>query len=297
MDINIILEMLPCDYDGEESYEPECTSTYRIQVSVEPPDVDCSTVEEDAESPEDPTTVCRHVIPVVSKSALDGRLVIGYGIHDDDGNEHGSHVAASKNRYHARIEAIAFSLERSCMADSIIILYVDDDFAEQLRCYIDYWKRNDWHKRDNTELAARASWERIYAVLPHAEVIVANVSAMTEPVLYDLREETTERANAKAEGLRSAFLQPSFTKRRNYEKYVLRRCSGDMPHCNSEHNGSGHVQGSNGSSTGDTSHTGGGRCPRCGSKLRLRRARRGPNAGGHFYGCPLYPRCYCARPA
>jgi transposase-like protein len=32
-------------------------------------------------------------------------------------------------------------------------------------------------------------------------------------------------------------------------------------------------------------------CPRCGSEMRLRTARRGKNAGSQFYGCSTYPRC------
>ena len=32
-------------------------------------------------------------------------------------------------------------------------------------------------------------------------------------------------------------------------------------------------------------------CPKCGSAMVLRTARRGPNAGGQFYGCSRYPRC------
>ena len=32
-------------------------------------------------------------------------------------------------------------------------------------------------------------------------------------------------------------------------------------------------------------------CPRCGGKLVLRTAKRGPNAGKHFYGCSNYPKC------
>jgi restriction system protein len=32
-------------------------------------------------------------------------------------------------------------------------------------------------------------------------------------------------------------------------------------------------------------------CPRCGSTMVLRTARKGPNAGGHFWGCPKYPTC------
>jgi ssDNA-binding Zn-finger/Zn-ribbon topoisomerase 1 len=33
------------------------------------------------------------------------------------------------------------------------------------------------------------------------------------------------------------------------------------------------------------------RCPKCGSPMILRTAKRGPNAGGKFYGCSNYPRC------
>ena len=33
------------------------------------------------------------------------------------------------------------------------------------------------------------------------------------------------------------------------------------------------------------------RCPRCRSRLVVRRARRGRNAGGKFWGCPSWPKC------
>ena len=32
-------------------------------------------------------------------------------------------------------------------------------------------------------------------------------------------------------------------------------------------------------------------CPKCGSPIVLRTAKRGPNAGTQFWGCPNYPRC------
>lgn len=32
-------------------------------------------------------------------------------------------------------------------------------------------------------------------------------------------------------------------------------------------------------------------CPKCGSPMVLRTARKGPNAGGQFWGCPKYPAC------
>ena len=32
-------------------------------------------------------------------------------------------------------------------------------------------------------------------------------------------------------------------------------------------------------------------CPKCGSRMVLRTARRGPNAGQQFYGCSNYPKC------
>ena len=37
-------------------------------------------------------------------------------------------------------------------------------------------------------------------------------------------------------------------------------------------------------------------CPRCGSPMVLRTARRGPNAGERFWGCSTYPRCQGTRP-
>lgn len=33
------------------------------------------------------------------------------------------------------------------------------------------------------------------------------------------------------------------------------------------------------------------KCPKCGSKMVLRTARRGPNPGNQFYGCSMYPNC------
>lgn len=32
-------------------------------------------------------------------------------------------------------------------------------------------------------------------------------------------------------------------------------------------------------------------CPRCGSRLVLRTAKTGANAGGQFYGCSAFPKC------
>jgi len=32
-------------------------------------------------------------------------------------------------------------------------------------------------------------------------------------------------------------------------------------------------------------------CPHCGGAMVIRKARRGRNAGGSFWGCPSYPRC------
>ena len=40
----------------------------------------------------------------------------------------------------------------------------------------------------------------------------------------------------------------------------------------------------------------GTQCPRCGSPLLLRTARRGPNAGSEFYGCSSFPKCRYVRP-
>jgi len=33
------------------------------------------------------------------------------------------------------------------------------------------------------------------------------------------------------------------------------------------------------------------KCPKCGSPMILRTAKRGPNAGKKFYGCSRYPKC------
>ena len=32
-------------------------------------------------------------------------------------------------------------------------------------------------------------------------------------------------------------------------------------------------------------------CPKCGSKLVLRKATKGSNAGRNFYGCSAFPKC------
>lgn len=37
-------------------------------------------------------------------------------------------------------------------------------------------------------------------------------------------------------------------------------------------------------------------CPKCGSRMVRRKARRGRNAGGFFYGCTTYPRCHGTAP-
>ena len=37
-------------------------------------------------------------------------------------------------------------------------------------------------------------------------------------------------------------------------------------------------------------------CPRCGSLLILRKARRGRHAGSEFYGCSSFPKCSYVRP-
>ena len=37
-------------------------------------------------------------------------------------------------------------------------------------------------------------------------------------------------------------------------------------------------------------------CPRCGKPMALRTARKGPNAGTSFWGCPAFPACQGARP-
>ena len=37
-------------------------------------------------------------------------------------------------------------------------------------------------------------------------------------------------------------------------------------------------------------------CPRCGKPMALRTARKGPNAGKSFWGCPDFPACQGARP-
>ena len=37
-------------------------------------------------------------------------------------------------------------------------------------------------------------------------------------------------------------------------------------------------------------------CPTCGSEMKLRIARKGPNAGNEFWGCSQYPKCHGTRP-
>ena len=32
-------------------------------------------------------------------------------------------------------------------------------------------------------------------------------------------------------------------------------------------------------------------CPKCGSQMVIRTAKRGQNAGNHFWGCTTYPKC------
>ena len=38
------------------------------------------------------------------------------------------------------------------------------------------------------------------------------------------------------------------------------------------------------------------RCPRCGSAMAKRVAKRGSNAGSYFWGCAMYPSCKGALP-
>jgi four helix bundle suffix protein len=38
-------------------------------------------------------------------------------------------------------------------------------------------------------------------------------------------------------------------------------------------------------------------CPKCGAPMRLRHARKGPRAGGPFWGCTRYPECVGLREA
>ncbi len=37
-------------------------------------------------------------------------------------------------------------------------------------------------------------------------------------------------------------------------------------------------------------------CPRCGSEMQLKTARRGANLGQKFWGCPRFPKCWGRRP-
>ncbi|MBK8202607.1 MAG: topoisomerase DNA-binding C4 zinc finger domain-containing protein [Bdellovibrionales bacterium] len=38
-------------------------------------------------------------------------------------------------------------------------------------------------------------------------------------------------------------------------------------------------------------------CPNCGASLKLKSAKKGPNAGSKFLGCETYPRCRFTRSA
>lgn len=296
MDINITVTVPPCKHEGNEADQSETPQTCSMNVTAEPPEETCCDAEGESDSPETPEKPYRHVIPVVSSPALDGRFIMGYGFHDDEGEGQGSHLSGSKIRYRARIEAIAYSLEQCCKPDTTIVIYVDDDFAEQLRCYIDYWKRNDWRKRDSTELAARRSWERIYAMLPCTEVIVANLSALTDSTLLELREEAMEAANRKANRLRSEFNRPSYKKSCQYTQYLRglrkpgrwRRRNRKAQTCNAQCN--------DGSEVRAPVRRNWGVCPMCLFQLITRTAKSGPHKGNHFIGCTGYPRCRFTRP-
>src|SRR5699024_9471119 len=48
-----------------------------------------------------------------------------------------------------------------------------------------------------------------------------------------------------------------------------------------------HVQQLNSRTTADAER----KCPKCGSKMVLRTARKGANAGNQFWGCTAYPKC------
>jgi hypothetical protein len=43
-------------------------------------------------------------------------------------------------------------------------------------------------------------------------------------------------------------------------------------------------------------HHEGNNCPECGASMIKRKARRGANAGGDFWGCSTYPKCKGTRP-
>ena len=55
--------------------------------------------------------------------------------------------------------------------------------------------------------------------------------------------------------------------------------------------GAGGAKGASSYPTNAESAEGGTECPRCGSPLVLRKARRGRHAGSEFYGCSSYPKC------
>ena len=56
------------------------------------------------------------------------------------------------------------------------------------------------------------------------------------------------------------------------------------------------VQRADGADRGDDKAVEATLCPRCGSDLVLRTARRGAKQGSKFYGCSSYPRCRFTRP-
>ncbi len=295
MDIKITLSIPPRECADSDPCQSESPSASPAVAANESPEEACRDADGDSDCPETPLKPCRHVIPVVSRPALDGRLAMGYGSQDDRGEKQCARVSAYKDRYRARIEAIAFSLERNCTPDSTIIIYVDDDFADQLRLYIEYWRMNDWHKRDQTELAARRSWERIYAVLPRTEVIVANVSAIDNPAQVELREEALKWVNRKAMMLRPAFNRPSYMRKVNYMRrgggFTGRNRKGDC--CGNAHPPNAQCAGESKMQTPPRRYR--GWCPLCGFALITRVAKAGRYAGNCFIGCTGYPRCRFTR--
>jgi hypothetical protein len=86
---------------------------------------------------------------------------------------------------------------------------------------------------------------------------ITYIKSFSEPVLNELQ---VQRAVSQLHGAR---LEPNWATRRQHVQQLKRR---DDPSTQR-------------------------RCPRCGSNMVLRTAKRGASAGGQFWGCSAYPKC------
>lgn len=77
MEINITVAVPSCEREGNEPDQPETPQACSLNVAVKASEDACCGAEGESESPEAPEKPYRHVIPVVSSPALDGRLVMG----------------------------------------------------------------------------------------------------------------------------------------------------------------------------------------------------------------------------